>query len=540
MRASFFGLHVTTAGLHSARNATYVTAHNVSNVNTLGFSRQEAVIRASTPLNTFSRAGMLGTGSEMQGVQQIRDFHLDNRFRAESSILGHHHAVTIGLTISESIFAVFDAANQSNYFNDFFDSLQMLSTNPTEPSMRQNVVQTTDNLTRLISSQAEALRRQQLDINAEIGSTVRQINILGEQLQRVNSQIDFAEINGGRANDLRDRRALILDELSELVNIQVTEENIDGRERLAVHIDGQLFVNHDQVINLVIQRREYPLNSHDEHGLYTIIMTHGGVEVPFNYLNSRTLSGLLGGLIEVRDGNSMIQTEGDHAGRSYSPVAFRGVPFYKMRLNNMINDFANAVNFGTNHLGVPIEGLEGGHIAARDFQGNVTGIPFFVPLDVNGEAIRITDEDSPHYGEIDFSAIDIFNISLNPEIVQNPALIATHTGVSSEGESANSFLISLASLQNNREVFPEGSISDVITTIMAELAGDLNRAVTFHDTQEAVVMVIHNQRLSVKGVSLNEETNKLLLFQAQFVALARMVTVMDSIYDTMINRMGLT
>lgn len=540
MRASFFGFNIATSGLHAARNATYVTAHNVANVNTVGFSRQQANIRAGTPLNTFSSAGMLGSGSEMRGVTQIRNFHLDNRFRAESSVLGRYHAISIGLTISEAIFAVFDGANQSNYFNDFFDSVQTLSTNPTDPSMRQNVIQSTDNLTRLVQSQAEALRRQQLDINAEIGATVRQINILGEQLQRVNSQIDFAEINGNRANDLRDRRALILDELSDLVNINVSEEIIEGRERLIVHIDGQLFVSHDQVINLSIERREEPLNPHDVHGLYTIVMSHGDAVIEFNYLNSRTLSGLLGGLIEVRDGNSAVRTEGEYAGRTYSPINFRGVPFYKMRLNNMINDFANAVNFGINHEGHAIEGLEGGHVGARDFAGNVTGIPFFVPLDSNGEIIRITDDASDYYGEIDFSAISIFNIAINPEIVQNPALLATHNSDYFEGESANNFLIALSALQNDRTVFAEGSISDVITTVMAELAGDLNRANTFYDTQESVVMVIHNHRLSVKSVSLNEETNTLLLFQAQFVALARMITVMDSIYDTMINRMGLT
>ncbi|MCL1925120.1 MAG: flagellar hook-associated protein FlgK [Defluviitaleaceae bacterium] len=539
MRASFFGFHVTTTGLNSARNATYVSAHNVANMNTAGFSRQQAVIRAATPLNTRSSWGMLGTGSEMTGINQIRDVHLDNRFRSESAILGRQHALTRGLTMSQAIFASFEGSSQNNYFNNFFNSIQTLSTNPTDPALRQNFLQSGDNLSRLIQTQAAALRSQQLDINAEIRTTVQQINILGEQLTRVNEQIERAEINGGRANDLRDRRALLLDELSELVNIQKEEVNFNGRNRLLVHIDGQLFVNHDSFNRLDLERREYPLNDGDAPGLYTIVFDHGTIRVPFNYQNSRTLSGQLAGLLQVRDGNSTLQTTGPYAGRSYSPIAFRGVPYYKMRLNNLIRGFANAVNNGTDHLGNPIEGLGEGHIGNLRADGTLSGIPLFVPVGADGMPILIDDPADPNYGEIDLDAINIFNFAVNPEIRSNPSLIATHFGTASSGESANNFLLGLASLQNNRNLFPEGGISDVIATIMAELGGDLLRAETFHETQESIVEIIHEQRLSIKGVSYNEEVASLTLFQAQFVALSRILTVIDGIYDVMINRMGL-
>ncbi|MCL2611104.1 MAG: flagellar hook-associated protein FlgK [Defluviitaleaceae bacterium] len=518
MRASFFGFNVVNSGMGAARNGVYVSSHNLANLATDGFSRQQAVIRASTPLNTFGRGGMLGTGSEMVGVNQIRDAHLDSRFRSENTILGHQQSLTRGLTITQAIFASFEGSSQNNYFNNFFNATQTLATNPTDPALRQNFIQNGDNLSRLINTQAEALRRQQLDTNAEIRGVVHQINVIGGQIERLNVQIERAEMTGPRANDLRDRRQLLLDELSQLVNMEAREVNVNGRNQLQVHIDGQLFVQHDLVHTLELARREDLLNEGDADGLYTILFNNGA---PFNYQGSRTLSGQLGALLQIRDGNSMLQTTGPGAGTSHSPIAFRGIPYYIMRLNNMVRDFANAVNYGVNHLGSPIEGLGEGHVGNLRADGTVSGIPLFVSS-VPGEAI------------------DIFNFTINPQIANDPSLIATHFGADSGGESANNFLLGLANLQNNRNLFPEGGVSDIIATIMAELGGDLLRAETFLDTQEGIVNVVHNQRLSVKGVSENEETRNLVLFQNQFMALARMINVLDSIYDTMINGMGIT
>lgn len=518
MKSAFFELNVALTGLHTARSGLQVTAHNMSNASTLGFSRQFIQQRAGSPINTYNPVGMIGTGSEVYGIGQMRNTHLDHRYWNERPNLGKQNIIVSQLIIKESMFGELTENGLSAQFNAFFDSLQDLSTNTADATNRNSLIQSMNVLTRNINSNASSLLKQQQDINSEISNTVTVINSLGQRISNLNNQIARAEMTGGNANDLRDQRALLVDELSLLVNVNVTETNSNGVKQFLVHIDGQEFVRSDGVNLLQVTRRTeaQKRNPHDADGLYEITFANGR---GFNMYSS-TLGGELKGLIDMRDGN----------GGSGGTTQFRGIPHYIESLNNMVRTFANAFNFGIDHLGQPIPGVMG-HVDGFNANGDKSGMPLFTGTP--------RDEDDPLYEEDPWGLKDlnIFNFQLNPEIAKDQSLLAT-SKTANPGESANDLILGFVEIRNYQSLFREGSLNDYINAMTGEIAMDLKHASNFEESQSDLLVVLQNQRLQVKGVDINEEIMSMMFFQQQYQSAAKLVSVINEVYDTMINRMG--
>jgi len=303
---------------------------------------------------------------------------------------------------------------------------------------------------------------------------------------------------------LRDQRALLVDQMSRLANVTVTEQHVNGIDRFIVHINGHEIVSHDMVDNIRAVRRDVPLGPFDADGLYDIVFSSGR---PFN-MYSQSLSGELRGLIDVRDGNSMRNP----AGQVIGPADFKGIPYYKERLNHLVQIMSNAFNFGEDRLGNPIVGVIG-HTTVG------TGIPLFVD-DNNGTA-----------------DINIFNFQINPLINEDHSLLMTHDGHELDESGAN-VLLGFMTIREYPSLFREGTVNDFITAVQAELGMDIKDATSFVESQSDVMMIIQNQRLSVKGVDMDEEMTNVIFFQHHFQAASRLITIINEIYDNMINRMG--
>ena len=319
MRSAFFGFHVASTGLFTARSMINVTSHNIANAEIPGFSRQVALARANNPLSLRDSRGMYGTGSQVTGITQIRDRFLDNKFCGQRAVHGRVQVQNTHLNFIETVFNQLPDAGVLRTFGDFFDRMSYLTTRAQDATFRTNVISGADGLADQIRHHASALQRQQADINREISDVVSIINSLGSQIATLNEQINIFERTGDRANDLRDQRALLIDELSHYVNVQVEERDFSNPpmnphdRRTTVMINGYDFVNHDRFNRLELVARNNPhyersgpsRNEMDVPGLYDI--RFAGTRSPFN-IYSPTLGGQLRGLIDVRDGNGGHQT----------------------------------------------------------------------------------------------------------------------------------------------------------------------------------------------------------------------------------------
>lgn len=443
MKSSFFEFHVATTGLFTARGNLQVTSHNVANAETPGYSRQYAMQRTTNPLTFYNGKGMIGTGSEVYGVGQIRDFYLDKKYWSERCVLGEYGAKKVQLDVIEAVFNDLSGNGLSGVFNDFFAKLQSLAENSGNPTYRTDLIQSANSLISLVKMQANSLKKQQQDINTEVKAVVDRINSLGQQICSLNKQISLYEMDGASANDLRDERARLVDELSLYVNVEVTEKEMnadyaagkygdaDDRnksdKRFSVLINGYELVNHYTVTKLdcVPRADGAEQNPMDAKGLYDLYFSNG---VKFN-IYSTTLKGELKGLIDVRDGNnSMTQVNGTKYNTTY-----KGIPHYMERLNELVRTFAKAVNEGLDRTGNAIPGVIG-HVEGSTRQNpGETGYLFFTIKPSTAGVIEQKQGSIQNYDDM-----NVFNIGINSEIINDPYKIAAamNSGTRGNAEAA--------------------------------------------------------------------------------------------------------
>ena len=539
MKSSFFEFHVATSALFTAKAGLQVVSHNIANASTVGYSRQYAEQRASRPLATYSTKGMIGTGSEVYGVGQIRSLYLDKKYWAERGVLGEHTAKSQQLRMVETLFNEMSGSGIAANFDSFFSKMQDLVTNAPDGTYRNNAIKTAESLAQFVNGAATSLRNQQMDANTELSTVVKAVNNLGSQIANLNERISKFEIDGSRANDLRDQRAVLIDELSLYVNVEVEERehnedyaagkypNSQDRgksdKRLYVMINGYEFINSWDVnlLDCVPRAAGSERNDMDAQGLYDLTFQNG---VEFD-LYSPTLKGELKGLIDVRDGNNgeIIPGEPTHK--------FKGIPYYLEQLNTLVRTFAKAINEGIDIHGNSIEGVTG-HVDGYGKNSDVKSEIWFFNYK---DDILGTEMDYLSGGN--YADMNCFNFQVNSKLLGEPDLLACSDTLNS-GESNNNVILGFGSLATYQSLFKEGKLSDFVNSIASELGVDTKQSINFTANYTDVTKSIDNQRMQVSGVSLNDEVLNMVQYQQQYTAAAKLVSVINDIYDVMINQMG--
>jgi flagellar hook-associated protein 1 FlgK len=220
MSGLFQGLEIGKRSLLTQQLAMFTTSHNIANVNTPGFSRQRVILGTTRPLDLPD--GRIGTGVQTLSVNQLRDGFLDQQFRRERNALG---AWTVQKRLLDQIELTF-AEPQDNTIGDlmsrFWQSWQDLANDPTTAT-RNAVREQGRLLVEAFHRTAGQLDDLATNLNSEIERGANAINDLAAQIADLNRQISTAEAGGQAANDLRDQRALAIDQLSQLAQVQVEQ-----------------------------------------------------------------------------------------------------------------------------------------------------------------------------------------------------------------------------------------------------------------------------------------------------------------------------
>ncbi|WP_113672576.1 flagellar hook-associated protein FlgK [Vallitalea guaymasensis] len=563
MQSSFFGLNVATQGLFTARTWLDITNHNITNAQTPGYSRQFGVQSACRPLPN-NGIGMMGTGSEILKISQYRNKYLDTKFWSNSSHLGEYTVKNSQTSSIETILNEIKDTGISKQFDDMFDSLQKLSTDPSNESYKINFIDMAKSFSRFFNDIGDKMRSFQREANFSIKTKVDQINYCANQLATLNEQIENVEFSGAEANDLRDKRALIVDELSHIINVKVDERvDVNGKKTFSVLANGQKLVEGTKVNLLETKSREHLNNPEDEAGLYDIYWANGN---KFD-MTDPELEGELKGYIDMRDGNNGNNFKGvinsltaasniitvSNVNRADLPdkgeikidgvvykydsftydkgnnevtftlasnapagaknvsmgedLKYKGISYYTERLNNFVRTVAE--KFNEIH---------------RD-GNNGTGGPLFTFKDYNPGDV------------VDYSKMTIDNFQFSSEIASDIDKLLTSSDPTS-GESDNDIIKRMLDLKHDNDMFKTGEPGNYIQALIGELGIDKSQAASFEKGQVDLNLMINNQRLSYSGVDLNEETTNIIKFQQAYVISAQMIRVFDEIYDVTINRMG--
>ena len=334
MPSQFFGLNIAYTGLQASNAWLTTTANNIANVETEGYSRQEVKQEAANALRTFTSYGMAGSGVDAKAIQQIRNEFYDLKYWNSNATLGSYEIKEEYVKQIEDYFTETDKVpGFGTIYSAMFSGLDEVYKSAGSASTKTQFLFLAGNMAEYFSSMANNLRKLQEDTNLEIKNRVDNINTLGSEIASLNKQINTIEVNGIIANELRDKRALLVDKLSKIVDVETQEIPIyteeggtleSGANRYIVRIaGGQELVNTYRYNTLECVARDYKVNQSDAEGLFDIVWTSGntiktdenGNEIEQTYLEKmsinvplniygRNLSGELKGLIEVRDGNN--------------------------------------------------------------------------------------------------------------------------------------------------------------------------------------------------------------------------------------------
>lgn len=269
MRATFFGIEIGKRGILTQRSAMEVTSHNIANANTEGYARQRAVLAATDPWSvpgsiSQTCAQQVGTGVDVVKIESLRDAFADEKIIRQNSILQEK---TTANDLMKEVEAILNEPNDltlRSQMDKFWSAWEELSVNPSSIELRQNLVEQSQTLieqfkeidTNLNELQGITDHATNGSISDQLEDAVKQVNTLSARIAELNVTIEQMETANANANDLRDKRQLLVEEMSKLIAVDTTW---DSSGHLTLRSGNQLLVEHSFARDLYVVTKDKSL-----------------------------------------------------------------------------------------------------------------------------------------------------------------------------------------------------------------------------------------------------------------------------------------
>jgi len=459
----FASLDIGSRALKAFQTSLMVTGRNIANVNTPGFSREQVEL-SSLP------EGESGGGVEVQSIHRVRDNFTDALIRNEMQVLGEWETRSKTLSSIEDIFGEPKEGALSDILAQFWDGWQELANNPESKGTREVVLQRGAALASTLNRLDSSLQEAQVNLSKTISSKVKEINDLAQQIANLNAQIPQI---GKDANELLDKRDLLIDRLAKMVNITSNEEK---NGQISIFIEGQALVSGDNYINLSVNHKPLALVS-----LANTAQTSPASQ------DSATRN------ILWEDGSSVNISSGELKG--LLQVQNVTVPDFLSRLDSLASSLITEVN-ALHAAGYGVDG-----VTLRNF----------------------------------FDGANASDIAVKTEIVEDPSKIAA-SEASLSGDNRIAMRIGQLRYQKTLIDSEMISFDDFYNSTIASLGAESRYAKNMAESQRLLTESLENQRESISGVSLDEEMTNLIKFQRAYEAAARYISVVDEMLRTLISQ----
>jgi len=321
MGTLFGSLSTALSALQADQTAVQITSNNIANSNTPGYDREAPILVEADPTNI--NGIMLGNGVNVQGVQSIRDNVLNLRLNSETQQQSSLSTYVSGMQQVEAIFNEASGVGLSSAINGFFSSIQALSANPSDSTLRQNVLNAGGTLAEGFNSASNQLESVQSGIDEEVTSTVQQINGLASQIAGLNQQIVSLQGTPQGDGQLVGQRDEALSQLSSLVGTSTVSAQ-----------DGSVTVTTAGGSPLVVGDQAFQLSTGKDAATgMTQVYSQG------SNITQKISGGNLGGDLQVRD---------------------QGIPGLQQNLDNLAASLISNVN-AANAQGYDLNGAQGGN-----------------------------------------------------------------------------------------------------------------------------------------------------------------------------------
>lgn len=495
MSSLFYGLQIARSALTASQKGINLTGHNISNANTTGYTRQRLVVESVQPSTTAVRIspvekGAVGAGVDVKAIEQVRSDYLDRQYRNQSAKLGYWQTRADEMEYVESVVnELSEDSSLSSAIDDFFNSLNDLVDDPVSEEIRTTVRQNALKMTDTFQLRYDQLVELQSLYNDTMKLTVDEINTKLQNIAAFNEQIRAYELTGEKANELRDSRNLLIDDLSQLINIKATET---PEGSVTISCEGTELLNYTTVTKLDARPELTGVGS-GEPGHYQIYVGSSSTVLSYS-------SGKLKALKDMRDGDSLNNV---------------GLPYVLESLNTLAQSIAK--EFNAVH--------SAGFTMATATMTSKTGINLFeVP--------------AGGYGDITAR-----NFSLSSEVMDSVFNIAASSkqidlSASNTQEGNNETALAMVALSTSTGIPVVGNFANYLHSKVVEVGSVSSTAASTFDSQTVIMDNLSDRRLSISGVSLDEEMVNLVSYQHSYSAAARIFTAIDEALDVLINRTG--
>ena len=590
-RSTFSGLNTVVRGITNNQLSLDTVGHNIANADTEGYSRQRVNSAATRALDQYGMYGKmyLGTGVDAESITRARDVYADRQYWLENATNSYYAAQQKNY---QKVQSVFNDSNNNGILDSlqkFYQSWQSASDNASNSSARIGVVEQGKQFAEHLRDAASGLSTQINEVYRDFTADVDKVNSLTDQIVNLNKNIAVAEASGGMANDLRDQRDLLTDQLSGYISLNVYTNPVNGMYQIVSN--GASLVNGVSKLNLQLAG---PTNN-PVYGVNDYSLIIQDTRTPFQPGNG-TLQSHLDSIATDKGYIDNLASMGAYMMSSLNAVHRMGagidannttdLNFYgdSDRIYVWDNDkqtlfssaythtstTANGVTTSTDTLdNTDQQALQGIEILAamqvnteltandgekklalRGFGANGNPNPAHV---VNGNAVV---DNQYQWTNFQFPAANATGAN---NVVQGTL---THTYQNMNGTADNSIGEIIGSLFNMEQptitsrgangiysanngaisfTRPIGTQSlnsyyNVTVSALGFNAEAMNNHVTY---QQDVMVQIENWRTSIDGVNWNEELSNMIKFQKGYSASARCLTTMDEMLDRLINSTGM-
>ncbi len=544
----FGSLYIGASGLQTSQNAMNTTAHNMTNVDTKGYTRQQILLNTRTYQTLSVSASAVsyqqyGMGVYYSQTRQVRDMFLDRTYRKESGGSAFYETNVKVIDEMEDLFGEFQGVEFSESLENLWKTVQDLDRDPCDLTNQNLLVSRCNEFLKRASLVYTGLCDMQDNLNTQIKNSVDTINKYGEELVQINKQIMRAEAGKvEHANDLRDRRNYILDELSKMGKISY-EEDMYGA--VTVQFEGVDFVKTESYNKMEVYADR-------ETGFYTPYWPQladyetasWGERVPI--LESATVYDTTQEIrsslnTDIGSLRSLLYARGDKRA-TYQDVAEENIEAYnrdisqsllmnvQAEFDQLINKVVTAINDVLRQAAESEPDTD--YMKARDENGNVLRDEFGNPI-----AIQMFEliSDDPEKG------FTIGNMIVNEDLKREPGILSFRLKDGSEDKATTARLKAAFSEEThtlNPNLETKVSLIGYYTNLIDQLSitGEASKEIA--DLQAEVVNETFSAREMIVGVSDSEEMEFMIKFQNAFNASSRYVNVINEMIEHILSTLG--
>lgn len=594
--STFSAMTTARLGIYASQKAMEVTGNNITNINTKGYSRQtlnqKSVYMGGCDRYVSKTDVKVGGGTRCTSVSQLRDPYLDIRYRNEMSSVGSADAKLSGLeqlsTILDEVGAGTDGEGVIEaQFNDLIEQIQNMVTNGAGKDEYDTLVRSSaSGLVTLFNTYADKLSTLRKNNDTSLRQDVDTVNDILSRISSLNNEIHRSAIHGGNALELQDERNLLVDELSQYVRINVSNEPEDlgggtTVDKLVIRIvgneDGSPSKNATLVDGGYVTKLSITQLSREVTGDDGVVKTekyddpnYGITLAALKNTKGETKAGsvdtdlkdndLYGALQSMRE---LLTEKGEYASaadlaRDPNSASKRGVPYYINTIDALANKLANVLNAANTMKDSEVYVTDdGGNFL--DSEGNIT---------TDRKKYVLKDEYSYYKGGALFSnsgngdsteKITAGNISISASWANGDVKLLQSkkphtTAQSTDNTNLTHILYLMTSDQEYKPgdieagkdssskdtAFFTGGFQEMLNDVSSTLANDKKTTTAMLDNYNSAADELYVARDSVAGVDLNDEAVSMMQYQKSYSAACRMLTTLDSMLDKLINGTGIT